>query len=118
MNPHRTIVENAFARFSKFKILCAYRGKLDKHPYIFAVIAQIVQADIAFHPLRRDTLELPSRHWWFDYCGDAQSDFVQRLASMPLYVDKAVNEHLPVHHSGEAAGREGGLVRAPALPCV
>lgn len=90
MNPHRTIVENAFARFSKFKILCVpYRGKLDKHPYIFAVIAQIVQADIAFHPLRRDALELPSRHWWYDYRADAQSDpadFAQRLASFPLYV--------------------------------
>lgn len=83
MNPHRTIVENAFARFSKFRILTDfYRGELWKHPYIFAVIAQIVQADIAFHPLRRDTLELPSRHWWYCDDGNLQSDpadWAQRL---------------------------------------
>lgn len=66
MNPPRTIVENAFARFHKFKILSiSFRGALANHPFIFRAIAQIVQLDIETHPLRSDVLEMPLRHRFY-----------------------------------------------------
>lgn len=47
MNPPRTIVENAFWRLHRFRILSTtYRGPINEHPIIFAVIAQIAQLDI------------------------------------------------------------------------
>lgn len=66
MNPHRTIVENAFGRITKFNILQhKFRGELWRHPDIFRACAQIAQLDIFFHPLRADELEFPERHAWF-----------------------------------------------------
>lgn len=66
MNPHRTIVENAFARLHRFKILSTpFRHQLRMHPMVFAVIAQIADLDICLHPLRRDLLELPHRHRFY-----------------------------------------------------
>lgn len=66
MNPYRTIVENAFARLHKFKILSTpFRHPLALHPKVFAVVAQIAQIDIAIHPLRRELLELPRRHRFY-----------------------------------------------------
>lgn len=63
MNPPRTIVENAFWRIHKFRILSTtYRGPLEEHPVIFSLIAQIAQLDIHDRPLRADLLENPQRH--------------------------------------------------------
>lgn len=63
MNKPRTIVENAFARIHKFKILSTpFRGMHGEHPIIFKVVANIVQFDIAECPLRSEGLEAPNRH--------------------------------------------------------
>jgi len=84
LNPHRVIVENAFARFHKFKVLSIpFRGPLAEHPIIFGVIAQIAQLDIELHPLRKDVLEMPARHHFYDdeY---AEQDPVGLLAHLRL----------------------------------
>lgn len=66
MNGPRTIVENVFARFHKFRILSSpFRGEHAEHVRLFAVIAQIVQIELAFQPVRRDGLENPSRHAFY-----------------------------------------------------
>lgn len=66
LNPHRTIVENALARVTKFNILQhKYRGYLLQHPRIFQLCANIAQLDILDNPLRADELECPERHHWF-----------------------------------------------------
>jgi len=67
MNPHRTIVENAFARIHKFRILSVpFRGhSKEEHHKIFGVIANVAQIDIEHNPLRRDCLELPRRHKYY-----------------------------------------------------
>ena len=66
MNGPRTIVENVFARFHKFRILSSpFRGEHPEHVKLFAVIAQIVQIELEFHPVRRNGLENPSRHAFY-----------------------------------------------------
>lgn len=88
LHPQRVIVENAFARLHKFKILSQpFRGSLAEHSIIFRVIAQIAQLDIELHPLRKDVLEMPGRHHYYD---DelAEQDPVGLLAALhfPLIV--------------------------------
>lgn len=61
LNPHRTIVENVFARICKFRILkLKYRGNdITDHHQIFNVCAQLAQLDIMYNPLRHTALEDP-----------------------------------------------------------
>lgn len=65
LGSQRIIVENVFARVTKFAILQRkYRGALRAHPDIFRLCASIAQVDMRFHPIRADLLEQPERHAW------------------------------------------------------
>ena len=81
MNPHRTIVENAFSRLHKFKILSTpFRHPLALHPKVFGVIAQIAELDIMLHPLRSNFLELPRRHRFYVDCDEVDPEgWVHRM---------------------------------------